>query len=61
MTRYVAKRQKAKHVEADTELDGETYIAREVHEREPYDTGLLDKDGNPIFAEMEPIGFVRHN
>lgn len=61
MTRYVARRPKAKHVEENTELDGEKYLARDVHEREPYDTGLVNKDGTPIFAEMEPIGFVRHN
>ncbi len=28
-----------------------------VHEREPVNTGILDKDGNSIFRVMSPIGF----
>jgi hypothetical protein len=34
-------------------LEGKT-----VYEREPGDTGLLDKDGNKIWRVMSPIGFV---
>lgn len=32
--------------------------ARTVLESEDFNTGLLDKDGNPIFRTMSPIGFV---
>lgn len=32
--------------------------ARYVHEREPIDTGLVDRNGNSIFRIMGPIGFV---
>lgn len=35
-------------------LEGKT-----VHEQEPVKTGILDKDGNPIFRVMDQIGFVR--
>lgn len=31
---------------------------RTVHEREPVDTGLLNKDGQKIWRVMSPIGFV---
>jgi len=34
-------------------LEGQT-----VWEPEPVDTGLLDKNGVPIFRVMDPIGFV---
>ena len=35
-------------------LEGKT-----VHEPEPVNTGLLDKDGNEIIRVMDQIGFVR--
>ena len=35
-------------------LEGKT-----VHEAEPVNTGLLDKDGNEIIRVMDQIGFVR--
>ena len=34
-------------------LEGKT-----VHEREPVDTGLLDKDGQKIWRVMSPVGFI---
>lgn len=40
-------------------LDAEPMIeGKTVHEREPVNTGLLDKNGNPIFRVTSPIGFV---
>ena len=35
-------------------LQGDT-----VHEQEPVNTGLLDKDGRTLFRIMDQIGFVR--
>lgn len=31
---------------------------RTVFEREPSNTGLVSKDGHPIYRTPEPIGFV---
>ena len=42
--------------------DGSISHARTVYEDfELIDTGVMDKDGNPVMArqKMEPIGFVR--
>lgn len=43
--------------------DATDYLARTVHEPDtsPQPTGLLDAQGNELFAicEFEPIGFVR--
>jgi hypothetical protein len=43
--------------------DAENYLSRTVHEPDPtpYPIGLLDAQGNELYAvnEMEPIGFVR--
>lgn len=50
--RYVT-RPRASWDEDKPHIEGKT-----VHEREPVDTGLLDKDGNAIWRIMSPIGFV---
>jgi len=38
--------------------DGENYLSRQIHEREPVNTGLLDQSGKPIFRISNTIGFV---
>lgn len=60
MKRYTIKpRQSEEYYEAY----GPDFLARTIHEPDPgpYDTGLIDKHGNPILAhcEMPQIGFVR--
>lgn len=51
--RYVAIRPRAEWNDESPMLEGKT-----VHEREPVNTGILDKDGNPIYRVMSPIGFI---
>lgn len=51
--RYVVIRPRMDWRDETPGLEGKT-----VHEQEPVKTGLLDKDGNPIFRVMSPIGFV---
>lgn len=52
--RYVVIRPRAEWDSEKPLLEGKT-----VHEPEPIDTGLLDKDGSAIFRVMDQIGFVR--
>ena len=51
--RYVIIRPRAEWDDDKPMLEGKT-----VHEQEPVKTGVLDKDGNPIYRVMSPIGFV---
>lgn len=51
--RYII-RPRASWDEETPMIEGKT-----VHEPEPRDTGLIDKDGNKIWRVMSPIGFVR--
>jgi hypothetical protein len=61
MKRYLTRRSRSADI--DKGPDAETYLARTVHELDPtpFDTGLLDAFGAPLFAayEMDPIGFIR--
>lgn len=62
MKRYVTlgRRPKAEWEEVATASD---YLARTVFEADPtpYQTGLLDAFGEPLWAviESDPVGFVR--
>jgi len=51
--RYVTRPRASDWPEDRPHIEGKT-----VHEREPVDTGLLDKDGTPIYRVMSPIGFI---
>ena len=45
--------------------DAEAYLARTIFEVDPtpYETGLLDAFGNPLWAciELDQIGFIRRD
>ena len=60
MKRYFTRPRLA---DIDAEPDAENYLARTVYEPDdtPYETGILDAQGNKIFAaiRMDQIGFVR--
>ena len=59
-TLYVTRSKRM--ADMDYEPDGEDYLARTVMEQEPecVDTGLMDKNGTPIYRQslMGPIGYV---
>lgn len=47
--------------DAWAEVRAGDYLSKDVHEPEPVKTGILDKDGRPIFRTIDPIGFVRRS
>jgi hypothetical protein len=61
MKRYLTRCPRS--ADYDKGPDAETYLARMVIEPDPapFETGLLDAFGAPLFAayEMDPIGFIR--
>jgi hypothetical protein len=61
MKRYLTRRPRS--ADYDKGPDAETYLARTVFEPDPapFETGLLDAFGAPLFAayEMDVIGFIR--
>jgi hypothetical protein len=65
--RYMTSRpmRSARQANCEDGPDAEHYLARTVFEVDPtpYQTGLLDAFGDPLWAtyEMDPIGFVRHD
>lgn len=62
MKRYVTLR-RPRSQDINTEPDAEQYLARTVFEADPtpYQTGLLDAFGEPLWAviESDQVGFVR--
>jgi hypothetical protein len=54
--RYVTGR--PRQSTADDLLQSPMLEAQTVHEPEPIDTGLVDRNGNTIFRIMGPIGFL---
>lgn len=60
MRDYIIRRRAA---DIDSNIDGENYLAKTVHESEELiNIGLLDSEGNKVMARrrMDPIGFIRH-
>lgn len=60
--RYLPRFFTPKAADIEHEPDAEDYLAHTVFEEsDPIDTGLLDKQGNRIFAinTIDQIGFVR--
>ncbi|MGC8536716.1 MAG: hypothetical protein ACP5QR_14485 [Rhizomicrobium sp.] len=61
MSRYVIKARvpapKAEWLDHDEAIPGTTAMV--IHEREPQNTGLVDRFGNAIYAEADPIGFIK--
>ena len=56
MARYIFGRTKA--MDCDS-WEGDRPAAPTVVEREPYDTGILDQYGVPIYRAPNPVGFCR--
>jgi hypothetical protein len=55
VARYVSKRQPAAFIEAPAP---QSLPHPTVDSQEPVKTGILDKDGNPIYRLPDPIGYL---